>query len=329
MCHKPEIRTLITLQLLLGLLISVATCFADEHVVESFNVNIFGDGNPDNGIEDDREQLVGRPGKGHGLSDQFMNAGTIKCDGKVRGTAMVIDTREFVANLKGVVLASAAHVIYDLKKGKRFKRCEFQLLAMSELSRYRVKIDLKNLRTGNFDPLKKTAGLEFGEGDWVFLYAPKVWSGFDPDETLAVRDFSFSQLESYRQSGGELKLVAFDSTAGVISVSGNCMVVESRSDDLGGGSWKGQLLDDCDSADGASGGGIIAVLNEQQYLVGIRNGSHWSEQVYPAGEYPSGPPDGALWDRHENTNFGRAIDDHLLAELARFIHELELKGFVL
>lgn len=80
---------------------------------------------------------------------------------------------------------------------------------------------------------------------------------------------------------------------------------------------------------GASGGGIVAVLNQQQYLVGIRSGSHWSEQVYPASEYPSGPPDGSVWDRNKNTNFGRAIDAHLLAELASFIHKLESQGFVL
>lgn len=55
---------------------------------------------------------MGRRGRGHGLNDQFINAGTIKCDGKIRGTAMVIDTREYSARLKGVVLASAAHVIF-------------------------------------------------------------------------------------------------------------------------------------------------------------------------------------------------------------------------
>lgn len=329
MSHNPETRTLINLPLLLCLMMSVATGLVSGQELESFEVNIFGDGNPDNGIEDDRKQLLDRPRKGHDLKGRFMNAGIIKCDGKIRGTAMVIDTREYSARLKGVVLASAAHVIYDLKKAKRFKRCEFHFLAMSELSRYRVKIDLKHLRIGGFDPNMTTTGLEFGEGDWVFLYAPKVWRGFNPDQALAARDFSFSQLEPYQQSGGELRLVAFDSTTGAISVSENCMVVESRGDDLGGGSWKGQLLDDCDSAGGASGGGIVAVLNQQQYLVGIRSGSHWSEQVYPASEYPSGPPDGSIWDRNKNTNFGRAIDDHLLAELARFIHDLELQGFVL
>ncbi len=265
-------------------------------------VNIYGDGDPNNGVEDSRQQIMGGRGKGIGLADQQMNAGTIKCDGKVRGTAIVVDTREFAPGLNGVVLASAAHVLFDLEKAKRFKRCEFHFLALGQLARYRVKIDLARLGMGSFDPLRATDGLEFGKGDWVFMYAPKTWRGYDPDDALTVRDFSFSQLESYRQSGGELRLIAFDSTAGVISVSKDCTVIESALDDLGGGHWAGQILDDCDSGGGASGGGIVAVIGEKQYLIGIRSGSHWSEQVFPSKDYPDGPPDGAVWDRKSNTN---------------------------
>lgn len=290
------------------------------------DVNIFGDGNPENGIEDSRQQLMGGRGRGVKLADQRMNAGTIKCDGKVRGTAMVIDTREFAPNLKGVVLASAAHVLYDLKKKKRFRRCEFHFMALGELARYRVKIDLKKVRMGGFDPLKATVSPEFGEGDWAFLYVPKPWQGFDQNEAIRPRVFFFSQVETYRQSGGELRLIAYDSSSGVISVSRDCTVIESSSDDLGGGNWKGQLLDDCDSGGGASGGGIVAVVKQQHYLVGIRNGSHWSEEEFPIDEFPKGPPDGAVWDRHSNTNFGRAIDAYILQELQAFTRFLEHNG---
>jgi hypothetical protein len=225
-----------------------------------------------------------------------------------------------------VVLASAAHVLYDLDKKKRFKRCEFQFLALGELARYRAKIDLKRVRKGGFDPLKATEGPEFGEGDWAFLYVPKPWEIFNRDEALTLRDFSFSQIESYKQSGGEVRLVAYDSSLRVISVSRDCTVIESSTDDLGGGGWKGQLLDDCDSGGGASGGGIVAVLNHQHYLIGIRSGSHWSEQNFPSDAFPKGPPDGAVWNRHSNTNFGRAIDAYILRELQEFIRVLERDG---
>ena len=313
----------ITKRVLLGSMVCFAAFPAGGQVSERVPVNIFGDGNPQNGVEDSREPVMGGwNDEGHQLGHR-LNAGAIECDGKMRGTAVVVDTREFVPGLKGVVLATAAHVLYDLDKKHRFRRCEFHYLALSELARYRARIDLGRVRLGNFDPAKTTTGIEFGEGDWAFLYVPKPWKRFRPDEALALRDFSFIQMESFQQAGGEIRLIAFDSSFQVVSESRNCTVVESDRDDLGGGAWRGQLLDDCDSVGGASGGGIVAVLDDQQYLIGIRGGSHWSEQVFPADEYPSGPPDGSVWDRRTNTNFGRAIDARLIQALIEFVHGLE------
>ena len=327
--HPDSKRFYIPVKQLLPIVLMFFVVFpVNAQTIRNIPVNIFGDGNPENGVEDSRQQLISEGGKGVRLADQPMNAGTIKCDGKVRGTAMVIDTRKFASNLKGVVLATAAHVLYDLDKKKRFRRCEFHFLALGELSRYRAKIDLKRIRMGSFDPLRTTGGPEFGEGDWAFLYVPKPWRGFDPDAVLTPREFSFSQMESYRQTGGEIRLIAFDSSLGVISVSRDCTVIESTGDDLGGGGWKGQLLDDCDSGGGASGGGIVAVLEQKHHLIGIRSGSHWSEQKFPTSEYPQGPPDGAVWNRHSNTNFGRAIDNFLLQELQEFTYDLEKSGAI-
>ena len=286
-------------------------------------VNIFGDGNPDNGIEDSREQLMGARRNGGSVRDQRPSAGTLKCDGKVRGTAVVVDTRGFASDLKGVVLATAAHVLYDLETQGRFRRCNFHFLALGELPAYRAKVDMKRIVTGGFDPASITSGVEFGEGDWAFLYLPSAWKYFNPDETLIPREFSFSQTESFQQTGGEFKLVAYDSDARVISESRQCSIIESRGDDLGGGVWSGQLLDDCDSTGGASGGGIVAVHDQQQYLIGIRSGAHWSEEHFPVSEYPQGPPDGSVWNSHFNTNFGRAIDARLLRALDGFVRGIE------
>ena len=278
-------------------------------------VNIFGDGNPLNGVEDSRKPVTVDEGSGSPQMGQSMNAGTISCDGKFRGTAMVVDTREIAPDLEGVVLVSAAHVLYNLKKNRLFRRCKFYFMGRDKVAGYRSKIDLKKIRLGNFDPRQSTGGAEFGEGDWVFIYLPAPWAKFNPDHSIRLAVFSFSQLEAYRQSGGEFRILAIDSASGVISESRDCMVIESERYDIGGGTWKGQLLDDCDSGDGASGGGIIAVLNQQQYMIGIRTGSHWNKKVYPADKFPLGPADGSVWNRHSNTNFGRAIDAHLLHEI--------------
>lgn len=319
---SPTAVSFAMMQLLLSLLVSLASPAASGQGVDRIPANIFGDGNPDNGVEDSREQVMGSQQGISSRTDHHMNAGTIMCDGKVRGTAMVVDTREFAPGLKGVVLASAAHVLYDLDKKRRFRRCEFHFMALDALPGYRAKIDTEKVMLGNFDPLQETTESGFGEGDWAFLFVPRPWKHFNPDETVPLQDFSLLQMESFQQSGGELRLVAFSSSEAVISVSGNCTVIESSSDDLGGGNWKGQLLDDCDSVGGASGGGIVALLNGRQYLVGIRSGSHWSGQVYPEAEFPKGPPDGSSWDRHTNTNFGRAVNAELLSALESFIADL-------
>lgn len=305
--------------LLVVLIILVVADPVSAQPVNAVPVNIFGDGNPLNGVEDSRVPVqAGQRGGGNPEEGQ-LNAGTIKCDGKFRGTAMVVDTREFAPDLAGVVLVSAAHVLYNLDKKRLFRRCKFHFMGQEKNSRYRSKIDLESIRMGDFDPWQSTGLDEFGENDWVFIYLRTPWKNFNPDQSLRLRDFAFAQTESYRQSGGEFRLVAFDLSTGNISESRDCSVVESKKGDLGGGTWKGQLLDDCDSVGGASGGGIIAVLNQEYYLIGIRNGSHWSERVYPNSEYPSGPPDGSAWNRRSNTNFGRAIDTKLLFEINQLI----------
>ena len=284
--------------------------------------NIFGDGNPGNGIEDSREPIAALPGEDAHNTLELMNAGTVTCDGKFRGTAMVADIRELTSDVEGVVLVSAAHVIYDLDKKRRFRRCRFHFMGWETSTGYSSKIDLKRIRMGNFDPRQMTSGLAFGKGDWVFLYIPKPWRNYQSDQSIQLRNFMFSNTESFQQSGGEFRLVAFDTVDGLIKQSRNCTVLESGSDDIGGGAWKGQLLDDCDSTDGASGGGILALLDNQHFLIGIRNGSHWSERAFPVDRFPLGPADGSRWNRHSNTNFGRAIDANILHEFDEFIQVL-------
>jgi hypothetical protein len=286
---------------------------------ERVPVTVFGDGDPDNGVEDSRTPVMG----GSRFQAGHPGAGAVKCDGQVRGTAMVLDTREMAPLLEGVVLATAAHVLYDLEKKRRFRRCEFQFLALGALPGYTAKIDLERVVAGDFDPGKATSGIEFGEGDWAFLYVPKPWKKYRPDESLQVRDFSFSHTETFQQHGGEFRLIALDTASGVIAESIRCSVSESGSGDIGGGIWAGQLLDDCDSGGGASGGGIIAVHGDSQFLVGIRTGAHWNGEVFPVGKFPAGPPTGSMWDPRFNTNFARAIDASLIRALQRFLSVLE------
>jgi hypothetical protein len=286
-------------------------------------VNIYGDGNPDNGVEDSRMPIAVSPGEDEPDMAHLMNAGSINCDGRFRGTAMVVDTRELTPDLHGVVLLTSAHVIYNLDKNKRFRRCRFFFMGWERPRGYSSRIDLKSIRMGDFDPREMISGKEFGKGDWVFLYVPRPWNKYQAEQSIRLRSFEFSNIDSFQQSGGEFRLIAFDTVDDVIKQSRNCTVIESSPDDIGGGTWQGQLLDDCDSTDGASGGGILASLDDQQFLIGIRSGSHWSEQLFPVDRFPSGPVEGSPWNRYSNTNFGRAIDAAILHEFHQFIQLLK------
>jgi hypothetical protein len=295
------------------------------HASEMIHVNIFGDGNPDNGVEDSRQQLFGGRDPSLGISGQPLNAGTIHCDGKLRGSAMAVDTRPFREDLQGIVIVSAAHVLFNLESKRRFRRCEFHFLGLGNLDQYRARIDPRASRLGNFDPQEAVDSPGFGAGDWVFLYLRKPWKAFRPDQLVPLADYSLLFGEAFKNGAGEVRLVAWNDRAGVMSVSRDCQVFESLDDDLGGGHWKGQLLDDCDSGGGASGGGIVAVINGQQFVVGIRSGSHWSDELFPYEQFPQGPQPGSLWGRDTNTNFARAIDAAILSELTNFLFEIAEK----
>ena len=119
------------------------------------------------------------------------------------------------------------------------------------------------------------------------------------------------------------RFIGFDPSREVIAVGDACQVITSSSIDLGGGAWAGQLLDDCDSGEGASGGAIIARHDGEYFMVGIRTGSHWSRGRYPPGSFPTGPPPGSRWNVHLNTNFGRAIDSELIGRLRELVNRVE------
>ncbi len=283
-------------------------------------VNIFGDGNPENGVEDDRLDISSPAWNEDGLSAWNTAAGTVHCDGRNRGSAVVVDTSEFGRLREGVVIATSAHVLFDLESRALFGECSFHYMALDHLPGYRASIDLGRSRRGAFDPADPRTGPMFGRGDWAFLYVPGPVPGAAAHARLRPR--AWSSLRGDVDAGASFRFIAFSPARRVIVISSPCRVAESRAEDLGGGSWAGQLLDDCDSEDGASGGGLVASLGGRHYLVGIRSGAHWDGGVFPPRRYPDGPPAGAVWDRSRNTNFSRAIDGELIEGLRSLVREI-------
>jgi hypothetical protein len=116
--------------------------------------------------------------------------------------------------------------------------------------------------------------------------------------------------------------VAWDRSRGEVSVITGCQGVVSGTGDIGGGAWPGQLLDDCDSDPGASGGGLILQDGMHSRLLAIRGGSHWDPAVWPLAEFPDGPPAGSTWDPSRFTNYARTLDQHLLVSLGRWLQAI-------
>ena len=281
---------------------------------------VFGDPRGEGLVEDDRVPLGSDEWQHAGLGDWSLSSGTIHCDGRQRGSAIILSTEGLGPAPEGLVLATAAHVFYDLDTGDRFNACSFHYMGLSQLPGYRADIDMSSASLGGFRPGSSLESADFGQGDWAFLHVPG--GVLAADHAKRLKPVAWEQVLEHPSGELSAQLLAWSIEHSAISVSRSCTVVHSHVGDLGGGVWPGQLLDDCDSGQGASGGGLLVTINEETVLLGIRTGSHWDPKTYPSEQFPNGPPPGARWDRETYTNFARAIDRNLLDKLNQFLRLL-------
>lgn len=276
---------------------------------------VFGDGDGTNGEEDGR---LGISTGGHPVpaADWYRSAGTIVCDGDIRGSATLLDIRALAPDLPGVVLATAAHVLFDLEQGRPWRQCSFDFMGLGELPGYRVPLNRRQVLLGTFSPQADPSDPSRGAGDWAF-----IWTG--PGWTPPVAWYALTPAAREDPAElGKLALVAWDRSRGELSVAAACHAIRSGVDDLGGGSWPGQWLDDCDSDQGASGGAIVAVTAGRSELLAIRGGMHWDSQIWSPDLFPAGPPAGTRWGADSFTNYARAIDHAMLSALSDWLGEL-------
>jgi hypothetical protein len=268
--------------------------------------NVFGDGDPANGAEDERVVMNAATYRINGIDGAPVSGGTIYCEGEIRGSAIVLDVEDIAPGATGDFLATAAHVLWDLDGKRQFRDCEFRYQGLAEVPGFQLAIDPRRTRSGQFDPAADRGSPGFGREDWAVVHLSgehEPWPG-------KVKALEYQS--SRRDHLTHFFLVAFNDQQERMSLSGNCTVLESTPGDLGGGAWAGQLLDDCDSGPGASGGGLLAQVGDQRFLVGIRTGAHWSAEQFPVRRFPDGPPAGSIWNIQVNTNFSRAVDADLL-----------------
>ncbi len=273
------------------------------------NAGIFGDGDPSNGDEDDRRTLSEGAAVA-GLSDWYRSGGTIFCDGAVRGSATLIDLSTLVPRRKGAVIATAAHVLVDLASGQPWAQCEYRHQGLGELPGYQARLEERFVLKGRFDTRENPGDPENVTGDWAFAWLGAGWS-----QPAGARGLALADVHRAADGQGMLGLLAWDPEQQQVSLAAGCQAVLSRVDDLSGDRLGRQLLDDCDSGTGSSGGALILAHDGVVRLVGIRGGQHWDMKRWPPNHFPDGPPSGLRWDPSSHTNYARAIDSELLEAL--------------
>lgn len=301
--------------------------FAALMVAMPVDAGVFGDGDPLNGPEDDRKGIsVG--GHAPPAGDWYRGTGTLVCDGAVRGSATLLDVSAMAPDLDGVVLATAAHVLYDLENMQPWDDCRFAFMGLLELPGYSAPLIPGYQLLGSFRPDARPSDPRHGSGDWAFFWLgpvwepPSPWFAFPPGRLPGNPGLERMQGSGQHFEPGSLGLVAWDRSRDEVSVISGCQAIHSGIDDIGGGAWPGQLLDDCDSDLGASGGGVIVKEGGQSRLLAIRGGSHWDPFLWSYADFPDGPPAGSRWDPNSFTNYARTLDEAILKNLDQWLNLL-------
>ena len=245
---------------------------------------IFGDGNPDNGIEDQRHQAP---------AEMLKSVGTIYCDGALRGSATHVYSA--TTNHRSVIV-TAAHVLYNQVDGQVFKDCSYR----PQNKRLRG-IPFAEIDRHSYQPLSKNR-LNQSENDVVFvalkyrLYAPSM--------RLSI--------EYFRKD--KLSLVAYNGTVDAMHLAENCMrffSVRFASDQL--------ILHNCDAQAGASGGALLD--RSHKNVIAVHGGTFFvrSQTVNHSSNALSVAPAGSRANPESWINHARKVDQPMINQLRQFV----------
>ena len=202
---------------------------------------IFGDGNPANGIEDQRLLAP---------IDLQHSVGTVICDGGLRGTAVHINLMHSDSDSlqQGSIVLTAAHVLYDPDTAQRYEKCAYHPQGKRFSGVVFDRVSAHDFRPTTNNKIRQA------NQDIVFIALKKKLR------------HSGMKLNLTGQSSRHLQLLGFNENQDNISISSNCQPFLSQkfvSSQL--------LLHDCDAGRGASGGPLIDA--ETGTVVGIHGGT--------------------------------------------------------
>jgi hypothetical protein len=250
---------------------------------------IFGDGNPANGIEDQRRLAP---------IDLQRSVGTVICDGGLRGTAIHINLMHSASDSDSdsdslqqeSIILTAAHVLYHPDTAQRYEKCAYH----PQGKRF-SRVIFDRVSVHEFRPTINNK-IRQANQDIVFIALKKKLR------------HSGMKLNLTGQSSRHLQLLGFNESQNNISISTNCQPFLSQtfvSPQL--------LLHDCDAGRGASGGPLIDA--ETGTIVGIHGGTLLFS---PPGTKARNAIAGASVDPETMVNQARKIDVDVLSKLHDF-----------
>ena len=260
---------------------------------------IFGDGNPDNGIEDQR-LILSPQQQSQPESNAMAAVGTIICDGRLRGTATHIKSPSTDTNQS--IIVTAAHVLFDVKSGKEYASCSY-LPKNKRLSA----ISFKTISTHSFDPFNRDK-IAQSESDIVFVALNR-----------ALQQPALLLSESPATGNGRLSLLGYNSSQNHLTKSADCKQygsVQFASEKL--------LLHDCDARSGASGGPLLLQSGKDQpaKLIAVHGGTlliNGMGEAASKSNSNSASRDGAVADPERWINQARRVDQSVLLRLQQFV----------
>lgn len=242
---------------------------------------VFGDGDPGNGIEDQRQKAT---------AEHLKPMGTLFCDGRLRGTAIHVRRPADKDPTSGSIVLTAAHVLYDQKTMQPFKKCVYR-----PQNKRLTTIDITSLSSHRFNP-KEADKLQQAENDIVFIRLSKRL--LQPTLTLTA----VNKIPS------ALLLIAYNSGKNDISQSADCHQFVSENF-----ASKKLLLHDCDANNGASGGAVLDAANGR--LVGVHGGTFLVNNITSQRDQI---PRGAKADPEKLINQARKITARVIETLNQF-----------
>ena len=257
-----------------------AICLVLVFSISAFGA-IFGDGDAQNGIEDQR-QLAPRK--------ILQSVGTIYCDDALRGTATHVSIPSIAQSNGASIILTAAHVIYHKNTGLLFETCVYRPQGKRLGS-----IDFVKTSAHRFDP-HSSDRMQQATQDIVFIALKKKLRG------------SGLTLQAKKDADNELQLIGYNQNKDHISVSDDCREFSSEkfANNL-------LLLHNCDAGRGASGGPILDPTSGSVIAV------HGGTLVIRSGNnQPLNIMQGAIPDPEALINQGRKIDSDIIARLKHF-----------